>query len=73
MPQRKSPFYATIVKPFGRRLSSPVDRGWGDTFIGPLDTPREADPVSPANPGATETDVPHDDPQRPMKKGTGHN
>ena len=29
------------INPFARKLSDPVDRGWGDTIVGPVETPRE--------------------------------
>lgn len=38
-----------LVNPFARKLSGPVDRGWGDTFIGPIETPRPPDSREPEN------------------------
>ena len=35
------------INPFARKLSDPVDRGWGDTIVGPVETPREPDGREP--------------------------
>lgn len=44
-------FSSTPAKCFARKLSGPVDRGWGDTFVGPLDALREIEHLAPAKPG----------------------
>jgi hypothetical protein len=48
MPQRTRKIYAQIAKTFGRRLSGPKDRAWGETVIGPTDPPDPADFAPPS-------------------------
>ena len=47
MSLRHRPMQLPLVNPFVRKLSGPVDRGWGDTFIGPIETPRPPDGREP--------------------------
>jgi hypothetical protein len=54
-------FYSTIARPFGRKLSGPLDRGWGDTVVGPLEAPREGDPGDPSSPDANSSGKPEED------------
>ena len=51
-----------LVSPFGRRLSGPLDRGWGDTVITPVEGAGEGDAqgpdASPATRDATRPGIP---------------
>ena len=58
MSLRHRVFSSSLANSFARKLSDPVDRGWGDTFVGPLDAlreldaSRELDQPPPAKPGS---------------------
>lgn len=51
MSARHRLIYSAIANSFGRKLSGPDDRGWGDTIVGPLDPLRESDFRVPTTPG----------------------
>ncbi len=71
MSLRHRVFGSTPATSFARKLSGPVDRGWGDTFIGPLDALRERELLAPAKPAGAVPPASNGAGPLPRRRGTG--